>query len=231
VTIGTALVIIAILYLIDKHHLWKKATVTCLVALAVAIVGFSGYYGWEKYQERRAARTDEHEISAGDIEAGFVDPDKYDLSAGDVDVPNWTVHSTPKGNSTDDVAYAILNPVNADERAKTDAWLWFWFSGCAVVGGPEQPLDRIVYKSDLFNLESYDERWMKDINLLKEVKRALWSARTAECRLPPESKKVKACLDRATGTVDVNPKWAQYLTGCGRSAEMIYLSSETKVKK
>ena len=86
-TIGTALVIIAILYLIDRHHLWKKAAVACLVAFAVAIVGFSGYYGWEKLQERRAARTssDEYEISAADIADGLVD------------VPNWTIHSTPKG--------------------------------------------------------------------------------------------------------------------------------------
>jgi hypothetical protein len=43
VTIGTALVIIAILYLIDKYHLWKKTAVACLVVLAVAVVGFTGY--------------------------------------------------------------------------------------------------------------------------------------------------------------------------------------------
>ncbi len=60
-TIGTALVIIAILYLIDKHNLWKRAAALCVIALAVALVGFAGYYGWQKLQERKArAKAEAH---------------------------------------------------------------------------------------------------------------------------------------------------------------------------
>jgi hypothetical protein len=49
-TIGTALVIIAVLYLIDRHNLWKRAAqgLLGLVLLTVLVVG--GWYGVSEYQ-------------------------------------------------------------------------------------------------------------------------------------------------------------------------------------
>lgn len=222
-TIGTALVIIAILYLIDRHHLWKKAVVACLIVLTVALIGFSGYYGWQKLQETRAAKAEQ------EITARTAKDKSIDLSAGLV--PDWTVSPPPNGYVSEDVAYAILYPLKTNATVRTDAWVWYRDSWCGVIGAPAQFPDRIGHEHDLFSLESYDARWMKDISLAQEVKRALWSAKVAECRLPPDSKEVRACLDRVTGTVEVDPEWAQYLTGCGPKREMIFLNRGTGGKK
>jgi hypothetical protein len=254
-TIGTALVIIAILYLVDKHNLWKRVAVVLLAALVVALVCFGGYYGWEKLQEFHRLRetrgdktanpslpTNSYALSeveeapsysADEVEeapAGLVPKapntgrhDEIDLSAGLV--PKWNIPSPPKGFISEDVAIAILDPVKVDEKAKTDAWLWYRDSKCVIAGDPQQAVNRILHERDLFSFESYDPRWLKGISLGEEVKRALWNARVKECQLPPESKNVRACLDRTTGTIDTDPKWAKYMESCGSAREMIYLNS------
>ena len=50
-TIGTALVIIAVLYLIDKYKLWKKAGV--FVAICVGVLGLT-VLGWSLYKWEQA---------------------------------------------------------------------------------------------------------------------------------------------------------------------------------
>lgn len=219
-TIGTALVIIAILYLIDKHNLWKRAVAACLITFALALVGFAGYYGWQRVQEKRARAKAEAELES-----------QWQAVAEE---PNWNMLRPPKGYILDsDVSYAILYPLKADQKMKTDAWKWYQDSGCAVMGSPglsSPQQNRIVHERDLFSFDSYDPRWMSTISLPLEAKRALWSAKVAECRLQPGVKGVKACLDRATGEIDNGP-WVKYATSCGPKQEMIYLnrgSDETK---
>src|ERR1700729_2472592 len=122
-TIGTALVIIAILYLIDKHNLWKRAAAVCLITLAVAVVGFAGYYGWQRLQEKRARAKAQAELES-----------QWQVVAEE---PNWNMLPPPKGYILDsDVSYAILYPLKADQKMKTDAWKWYQDSSCAVMGGP-----------------------------------------------------------------------------------------------
>lgn len=216
-TIGTALVIIAILYFIDKHHLWKRAALVCLIVLIAALMGFSGYYGWQRMRESRAANE-----TLGPRKS------KMDLSAGIV--PDWTIPLPPKGFIPDDVAFAILYPIKADAALKTDAWTWFRNSECAIGGNPSSPADSIAHDSDLFNLESYDARWMKDISLPQEVRRALWAAKAKECQLPPGSQDVPACLNRAKGTVEEYP-WVTYGGNCSPGEEKVLLSDEPEAKK
>jgi hypothetical protein len=220
-TIGTALVIIAILYLIDKHNLWKRAAAVFLIALAVALVGFAGHYGWRRLQES-------HRRTAVPAEGEAANTEKHneiDLSAGLI--PRWNIPSPPRGFISDDAAVAVLDPIKADENAKTEAWAWYRDSKCVIVrpiGGPQQTVTHVLHERDLFSFESYDPRWLKGVSLGEEVKRALWNAKVKECQLPPGSKNVRACLDRATGTIDADPRWADYLTSCGPKREMIYLS-------
>ena len=244
-TIGTALVIIAILYLIDKHNLWKKAAAVFLIALAVGLVSFAGYHGWKRLQESHERRAVPAEGEAANTEKH----DEIDLSAGLVpkwnipesqrkaqaasesqwkvvsEEPIWNLPSPPKDFISEDVSYAVLYPIKADEKAKTDAWVWYRASKCVIVGDPQQSANYVLHERDLFSFESYDPRWLKGISLGEEVKRALWSARVKECQLPRESKNVRACLDRATGMIDARSKvGALSLTSCGPKREMIYLS-------
>lgn len=224
-TIGTALVVIAILYLIDKHCLWRKAAVACLIAFAVVVVRFIGYYGWQKFQERRAARARADQEIAKTGRSAEIDP-----SAGLV--PDWSVPLAPKGFISEDVAYAILDPVKAVDTARTEGWLWYRDSSCVIMGDSIQPVNRILHGHDLFSLESYDDRWMTGANLTQQVKHALWSAKVAECRLPAGSKNVKACLDRDRGTVtgDQFADLGGKLVTCSPKEEMVYLSRKTEDK-
>jgi len=90
-----------------------------------------------------------------------------------------------------------------------------------------------LHDRDLFSFESYDDRWLKGIDLPREVKRALWSAKVTECELPAGSKGVKACLDRQGGTIIKRPfsDLDEHVTSCGSKHEMVYLNSESGTKK
>lgn len=188
-TIGTALVLIAILYLIDKHKLWKRAVQCCLVAGLVGLVGLAAYFGWHLWEERKTA---------------------MELRESDA-------------------VQAILYPIKVDDNEKTKAWEWYRASDCVVLDSATAPANRILHDTDLYDFGAYDNRWMNGIQLPQEVKHALWSAKVAECHLPSGSSRVRACLDRGTGTVDTDP-WTKYMTDCGPKKEMIYLSAEKEAK-
>ncbi len=59
-TLGIALVLIFILYLIDKNQVWRQAVkvvMRVVIALAVlGVLGIAGFFGWAKYGEWRTAR-------------------------------------------------------------------------------------------------------------------------------------------------------------------------------
>jgi hypothetical protein len=56
VTIGIALVVIFVLYLIDKNNVWRQAAKTLLGLSITAVVIVGGFYGWIAIGEWRAAR-------------------------------------------------------------------------------------------------------------------------------------------------------------------------------
>jgi hypothetical protein len=55
-TLGIALLLIFILYLIDKHNRWRIAAKLTVGLIVLCILAVGGFFGWEKYKERREAR-------------------------------------------------------------------------------------------------------------------------------------------------------------------------------
>lgn len=219
-SIGTALVIIAILYLIEKHKLWRKGGKVFIGALLIGLFGLGGYYAWSLWKETKASR--ESQESERKAQAALEAQRKV-VS----DEPVWNLPAPPEGFIPDDVSEAILYPTNADNNEKTKAWKWYHASVCVTISSlteHDKYIPRIAHGTELFNFDSYDNRWMKDLQLPNLVKRSLWSAKIAECRLDPGSSGIRACLDRATGTVDSGP-WMRYASNCSPKQEMVHLSA------
>jgi hypothetical protein len=55
-SVGVALVIIFVLYLIDKHNQWRRAALITAVAVVLGILGLGSWFGWIKYQDWKAAK-------------------------------------------------------------------------------------------------------------------------------------------------------------------------------
>jgi hypothetical protein len=65
-TIGTAIVIVFILYLIDKHNLWRLFALVVVALVMLSAVGAGSYFGWHAWRNHRAERT------PFDLSAGFI---------------------------------------------------------------------------------------------------------------------------------------------------------------
>jgi hypothetical protein len=50
-TLGIALLLIFILYLIDKHSRWRQAVKITIGLIVVGLVGLGGIYAWQKYDD------------------------------------------------------------------------------------------------------------------------------------------------------------------------------------
>jgi len=50
-TLGIALLLIFILYLIDKHNRWRQAVKITIGLVVVGLLAIGGVYGWQKYDE------------------------------------------------------------------------------------------------------------------------------------------------------------------------------------
>jgi hypothetical protein len=55
-TLGLALILIFILYLIDKHSRWREAAKIIAGLISLSILGIGGFYGLTKYGEYRTAK-------------------------------------------------------------------------------------------------------------------------------------------------------------------------------
>lgn len=55
-TLGIALLLIFILYLIDKHNRWRQLVKVTIGLVVLCILAVSGYFGWVKYQAWQEAR-------------------------------------------------------------------------------------------------------------------------------------------------------------------------------
>jgi hypothetical protein len=58
-SIGVALVVIFILYLIDKHDQWRRAAFIAGGAVVLGILILGGWFSWTKYQDWRATKARE----------------------------------------------------------------------------------------------------------------------------------------------------------------------------
>jgi hypothetical protein len=50
-TLGIALLLIFILYLIDKHNRWRQAVKVVIGLVVLGLLAIGGVYGWQKYDE------------------------------------------------------------------------------------------------------------------------------------------------------------------------------------
>lgn len=50
-TLGTAIIVVAVLYLIDKHNRWEIAAKVAVAAGLLAATGVGGYKGFERYRD------------------------------------------------------------------------------------------------------------------------------------------------------------------------------------
>ncbi len=85
-TLGLALILIFILYLIDKHSRWREAAKIVAGLVILSILGLGGFYGWTKYDEYRTAKREAVQQAAlqksihdcitrnnpADVPAGFI---------------------------------------------------------------------------------------------------------------------------------------------------------------
>jgi hypothetical protein len=55
-SIGYALIVIFVLYLIDKHNRWRQAAMIVGGLIILGALGIGGVYGWTKYGEYKTAK-------------------------------------------------------------------------------------------------------------------------------------------------------------------------------
>jgi hypothetical protein len=55
-SIGLALIVIFVLYLIDKHNRWRQAAKIGASLVAIVLIIGSGIFGWQEFKSRREAR-------------------------------------------------------------------------------------------------------------------------------------------------------------------------------
>ena len=119
-TIGTALLIIAILYLIDRHNLWKRAAQGVLVLAILAVLIAGTVYGWVGVSDWRDRNRANREMAARDREmAAKVDAcvKRNTVTLPPTSNPNpWDVVSTQPSRDA-----CLLNPDMQPENLKVDA--------------------------------------------------------------------------------------------------------------
>jgi len=54
-TLGLAVIIVFVLYLIDKHNRWRQAMKVVIGLAVLGIVGVGGLFGWQKYASWKEA--------------------------------------------------------------------------------------------------------------------------------------------------------------------------------
>jgi uncharacterized membrane protein YsdA (DUF1294 family) len=62
--LSIAFVLIFVLYLIDKRNAWKGAAKIAAVLIGLLMLGSAGIYGWAKYEDRRANKKREADVTA-----------------------------------------------------------------------------------------------------------------------------------------------------------------------
>jgi hypothetical protein len=52
-TVGVAIVVVAVMYFIDKHNLWRRFAICVGILVVVALLGLGWFWGWTTYREAR----------------------------------------------------------------------------------------------------------------------------------------------------------------------------------
>jgi hypothetical protein len=72
--IAVALVLIFVLYLIDKHKLWWTALKLVIGLVVLSAVGIGGFISWGKYQANRDGKREEAKAAAQEARDTRVSP-------------------------------------------------------------------------------------------------------------------------------------------------------------
>ena len=83
--LGICLLLIFILYLIDKHNRWRQAIKLTVTLIAFSILAIGGFFGWTKYDGYQTAKREEAEAAAN-------------AAAREARVKACLAKSTPAGN-------------------------------------------------------------------------------------------------------------------------------------
>jgi uncharacterized membrane protein YsdA (DUF1294 family) len=69
-TLGIALVLIFVLYLVDKNKVWRQAGMLALGVCLLGVIGILGVYGWDKYAGWKEVKREEAELERYKVAAG-----------------------------------------------------------------------------------------------------------------------------------------------------------------
>jgi hypothetical protein len=120
-SIGIALVLIFVLYLIDKHNLWRLTFKLAVGLIVLAIVGIGGFFGWQKYQAYREERQERAAAAAKQAEiAACVSRLQTSIDSSGQFVEDL---SDPTGRSIITRSEAIQNACAIDPQATAHDWL------------------------------------------------------------------------------------------------------------
>lgn len=62
-TLGIALILIFVLYLIDKHNRWRQAIKITIGLVILGILGVGGLFGWQKYETWQEAKQEAQRVA------------------------------------------------------------------------------------------------------------------------------------------------------------------------
>ncbi|MGB8064202.1 MAG: hypothetical protein WCF26_20105 [Candidatus Sulfotelmatobacter sp.] len=62
--LSIALVLIFVMYLLDKRNAWKGAAKIAAALVGIAVIGVAGIYGWGKYEDWKAGKNREADVNA-----------------------------------------------------------------------------------------------------------------------------------------------------------------------
>lgn len=81
--LSIALVVIAVLFLIDKNRVWKQSAKVALIIVALGVLGFGGFYAWRKYRNWKEEKAEAAAQAAHDaaVKACIA---KYENSSAEV---------------------------------------------------------------------------------------------------------------------------------------------------
>jgi hypothetical protein len=111
-TLGYAILIVFVLWLIDKHNLWRfwrQVLKVCAALILLAALGYAGLYGWAEYSEYK----EKQERKAADA-AFHAELDACNQRIGAVTTKRWAFVAC----SADRFA-----PASKYENMPTDAWV------------------------------------------------------------------------------------------------------------
>jgi hypothetical protein len=114
--LGIALLLIFILYLIDKHNRWRQLVKVIIGLVVLSVLTVGGYIGWNIYDEHRTAKKEQAQAAR--------------TAAWEAKVQECMAKSTPAGNAT-----ALAEQRQSCERDPDKPLVIDWSKEIPLAGG------------------------------------------------------------------------------------------------